>query len=283
MDEEQATGAVDAVDTSNTGTESGDSSEETGGVSAEEIAAALGPKYKTVAPVADTEDETDAADDTTDDEVEDEDEADAEPEKPAKEASQEKSQEVTADTPDFSFTVEDANGQTVKIAPGDSIEDVLKDFEPRNNGQIIAILDQLREAKDNAAKYEADQQAAKDAEAKSQQITTIQEGWDKEFDQLGIKEESRRADIFQYMAKANDERSAAGRPLIASIEDAKLGLEAQEAKAAAEQAKKDAKDTARKNGGLVGGSSAPASSGNAAYKAGSARNVNQAIRNAGLL
>lgn len=276
----------EAVDTGTGDSEAVTVSDETGGVTPDEIAEALGPKYKTVTPAkaADKEESTDDAAKT-----------DTQPEKPAKEETAEEvspakpetvaKPEVAAPTtePDFSFTVEDSTGASFKIQPGDSIEDVLKDFDPKNNGQIIAILDQLREAKDSQAKYQADK-ANETAEAeKADRVASIQQGWEDEFKQLGIKEDDRKADIYKYMAEENNKREAANRPLIGSIEDAKLGLEAREAKEASEQAAKDAKETARKNGALVGGSSASATSGQPVYRSGSAQNVHQALKSMNLI
>lgn len=290
-----------ATDTSNSEEAAeGTVSDETGGVTQDEIDAALGPKYKTVAPEAKDEKDADkesAVDDTQDEEGDDDsgddagDTGDSSDEagvsgddKPADSAKT----EVASDEPDFSFEVKDANDVTFKIAPGDSVEDILKDFEPTNNGQIIAVLDQLREAKDNQAKYKAEQEN-KAAEAETtQRIADIQKGWEAEIKSLqadkripttakGVDNE-RVAEVYQFMSEENDKRIAAGRPTIASFEDAFDKLENREAREAKVRAEKDAKDTARKNGGLVGGSSAPASNSVPVYKAGSASNSTQALR-----
>jgi hypothetical protein len=90
--------------------------------------------------------------------------------------------------------------------------------------------------------------------------------------------------IHAYMSAENQKRLAAGRPPLESMEDALNGLERQEAADATAKAAKDAKATARANGGLVGGSSAPASSGLPAYRANAGhRTADQALKAQGLL
>jgi hypothetical protein len=287
------TAAEAAADTSSTGEQAeGTVSDETGGASAEEIAAALGPKFKTVAPVADKEEteEVENADDKT--EADAEQEAETEEEAPAKPAKADE-QEVAADpnVKDFSFTVEDADGTTYKIAPGDNIEDVLKDFNQKNNGQIIAILEQLREAKDSQAKYEADQQTATAEAEKAERVTAIQEGWKAEEKDLqatkripaGKDGEERIGAVYKYMADENSKRLAAGRPTIGSLEDALDKLENKEGRDAKVAQDKADKEEARKNGALVGGASATNVTTTPVYKAGSARNANQALRAQGLI
>jgi hypothetical protein len=85
------------------------------------------------------------------------------------------------------------------------------------------------------------------------------------------------------MAEENDKRIKASRPTLDSFEDALDKLEAKEAREANAEAKVEAKNTARKNGALVGGSSAPAGNGPKVYRAGSARSMSEAIREQGLL
>jgi hypothetical protein len=184
----------------------------------------------------------------------------------------------------YSFTVEDANGVTRKISAGDNLEEVLgEDFELKNQAQAMEIM--RRMDKVEAQKADDDKKAQEDAaEAENAKaIEDIQVGWNNEFKDLDINEEGRREEIMKYMSQENDKRQADGKPLIRTVEHALLGLEKQEAKAAEDKAAKDAKDTARKNGALVGGSSAPAAPASNVYKAGSARNVNEAIRATGLL
>jgi hypothetical protein len=181
---------------------------------------------------------------------------------------------------EFTLEVEDASGETHKI---EKIEDLPEDFEPKNNRQIMQILKDLSTLEGDKAKYEADQaEEAKQAETATTVENTLK-GWEEERKELDITDDKRYGEVMKYMSTENDKRQEAGKPMIQTVEHALLGLEKQEAKAAAEDKVKADKETARKNGGLVGGSSAPASSGTPAYKAGSARNANEAIRAMGLI
>lgn len=198
---------------------------------------------------------------------------------------------VAKDAPDFSFTVKDANDVTFKISPGDSIEDVLAEFDPKNNGQIVSILDQLRKAEDKQAAYEKSVEDDKVKVATAERVQAIEDGWNKEVENLqaekrlssGKTGEDRIAEVYKFMAEVNAARMKAGSATINSFEDALDKLEAKETREAKVTQDKADKETARNNGGLVGGSSAPASSGTPLYKAGSARNANQAIKAMGLL
>lgn len=291
MEDDTSTGgeATAAEDTSNTG-ESAQVTDETGGVSQEEISAALGPKYSAVTPAKEAEESEGKEVEGEGEATAAEDEQEVEEEAPAKTDTQEV---AATDGKDFSFTVEDANGTTYKVSPGDSIEDILKDFEPKNNGQIIAILDQLREAKDSQAKYEAEQKDEADQADRADRVANIQQGWNDEIKSLQAdkripvtvkgKDNERVAEVYTFMAAENTKRIEAGRPTIGSFEDALDKLENIEGRQAKVEADKAEKETARKNGALVGGSSAPASNAVPVYKAGSARNVNQALRAQGLL
>lgn len=250
------------------------------GVTEQEIADALGstgikikPEAKPVVPAEDEPDE------------------EVVPEKPAPVVlAVEPVKPLDANTPDFSFTVKDANDVSFKVNPEDSIEDVLADFDPKNNGQIIAVLEQLREAKEAKKAYE-DTQAKESADtATKERIQSIQDGWDNEVKNLQAEKrmptkdaDTRIAEVYKFMDEVNTKRMAANQPTINTFEDALDKLESKEARDAKVTQDRTDKETARKNGGLVGGSSAPASSGTPVYKAGSARNANQAIRSMGLL
>ena len=234
-------GGEAAVDTSNTGDEGaaeapaeGAVSDETGSVTQDEITQALGPKYKTVTPVAESEEtkenEEEAAEDV---------EQEAEAEEEVTPAAKPETQVVTdSNEPSFAFEVKDANDVTFKIEPGDSIEDILKDFEPKNNGQIISILDQLREAKDAKAQYESNQQAEAAEAATAERITAIQDGWSAEIKALQADkripvtnkgtDNSRVAEVYEFMAKENDARIKDNRPTIGSFTDALDLLEVRE-------------------------------------------------------
>lgn len=192
------------------------------------------------------------------------------------------------EAPDFTLDVEDANGVTYKI---NGIEDLPEDFEPANNRQIIEILSNLGRLESERNAYEADQQADQEAEARQAEIDTIQTSWNDEIKSLqGDKRLPVLADgsvppkvdeVFKYMQEENAKRIEAGRPTIRSFEDALDKLENKEFREA--QNAKPNKDEARKNGALVGGNSSPSGPPAQAYKAGSAKNIQEAIRQANLL
>jgi hypothetical protein len=203
--------------------------------------------------------------------------------------------EGAEETPDFSITVEDKNGVTFKINAGDNIDEVLADFEPKNTGQIMDMIRQLDKVESQKAEYDAEQTKAAEQAERDERIQGIQEGWKGEITELqaagripkvaeGSKNERVDA-VYAFMGEENARRVAAGKPQLASFEDALDKLERNEQIAADEQAKKDAKAAAKKNGALVGGSSAPASNGPAPYRVGPnrPRNATQALKAQGVL
>lgn len=226
-------------------------------------------------------------------------EEDAEPKEPAEEEvtppakTPEAPAEVTPEAKVFSIEVQDANGVTFKITAGDSLEDALKDFEPKNNGQILQVLRDVEKMEADKARYDADQITEAETAAKSERIAKIQEGWTDEIKELQAQkripengkdsDNTRVAEVYKFMSEENGKRIAANKPTIGSFEDALDKLENKEAREAKVEADKTDREIARKNGGLVGGSSAPASNAPAAYKAGTARNSADAIRKLGLL
>jgi hypothetical protein len=198
-----------------------------------------------------------------------------------------KTEAVATDTPDFSMQVEDANGVTYKIAAGDNLDEVLANFEPKNNGQIMQILKDLGGLEAKQAEYQVAQEKQVEADRLAESIEHMQTTWQQEI--AGLQGEGRidktaegssnaRIDaVYAHMSEVNAARIAADKPPLNSFEDALNSLEIKEAKAAKEQAAKDAKDTSRANGGLVGGSSAPASSGQPQYTGG-ARTAAEALK-----
>jgi len=208
----------------------------------------------------------------------------------SKEAEDKKPTEQT-DTPKFDLEVEDANGVKFNLKPGDDLETVLKDFEPKSNGQIFAILEKLNDLKSEKAKYDAEQSTKAQEAEHSERLVKIQSGWDSEIKslqgqkrlELDTNGKSERVDkVFDFMREENDKRIKDGRPLIQSFEDALDKMELRETKEEASKKAKEEKELARKKGSLVGGSSSPASSGAPVYKGG-ARNANEAARMLGLL
>jgi hypothetical protein len=191
----------------------------------------------------------------------------------------------------YSLTVEDANGVSFKIPVGATMEDILAEFEPKNNGQILDILSQLQDLKVQKAnddKAEAEQTAKTE---QAQRVSEIRKGWESEVTDLtaqkripdGEDGKARVNEVYKFMSEENDKRMAAGKPTIGSFEDALDKLEAKEGRDKAAEAAKAAKTDARAKGSLVGGSSAAATSAPKPYRAGSARNANEAIRSMGLL
>lgn len=191
----------------------------------------------------------------------------------------------------YSFEVEDANGVTFKVPVGAKMEDVLKEFEPKNNGQILDILSTLQEMKAQKASDDAAEAENTSKAEQAQRVSEIRENWNKEVDDLtaqkripeGTEGEDRVKEVYKFMADENGKRMDAGKPTIGSFEDALDKLEAKEGREAKVAADKAEKEAARANGGKVGGSSAPATSGTPLYRAGTARNSNEAIRAMGLI
>jgi hypothetical protein len=278
-----------------------DGEPETGGTTPEEVASVLKGAGIKVAAQSDTPPVNDAADgddpeatntDTpppaTPDSDHEETVTPAAPETPPAPADA-----ATPETPDFGFTVENEEGQSFKVSPGDNLDDVLADFTPKNAGQLMEIIKQQSAAEAKLEAYNDEQQKAADEAARMESVASIQEGWDQEIKALQGEKRievtsdgstpARVQEVFDFMGVENTKRAQAGRPQLASFEDALDKLENKERRDAAVQADKDAKATARSNGALVGGSSAPATGGPKPYVAGSARNVNQAIRAAGLI
>lgn len=239
-----------------------------------------------------SEEETEEESEDTEESTEsDEETAEAEEEATDEEESEEQEQEEEGDTPTFELEVEDANGEKFVLKPGDDLEKVLKDFEPKSNGQIFAVLKQLSDLESQKQEYEAEQANKAEEADKQERISSIQKGWDDEIKALrgekrievGADGKSERVDkVFEFMNKENDKRLQDGRPLIQSFEDALDKLELSELKDAEAKKAKEAKETARKNGGKVGGASAPATSGVPVYKGG-ARNATDALRGMGVL
>jgi hypothetical protein len=288
-------GEAAVPDAPDTGSDDG---EESGGTTAEEVAQILNlPQAPTEEEVEDDVPEPEDDGDLDADGAGDEpapDEPTTEQPAPASTTEDDKSAETATDeAPDFSFTVEDADGVTFKVGPDDDIDSVLKDFNPTGTGQLVSILGMVQEAKQKQSQYESDQAAQRADEERDERVAKINESIDNELSTLvsdgripaanNLRESERGQQIFDFMRAENEKRSEDGRPLLASVEDALDKLENKERRESDAQAKVDRKETARKNGSLVGGSSAAASGGSKPYVSGSATNATQALRQAGLL
>lgn len=273
---------------------------ESGGVTAEEVANLLDlpvPEASEDAEKKDEKDSEEAADEETN--IEDagadgagdgDDSADEDAED---DGDGEEEQQEQVDEKQFALEVEDANGKKFTLKPGDDLENALADFEPKSNGQIMKILDDFRKLGDEKAKYDADQETQAAEAEKQQKITNIRSGWDKEIERLqgdkrlpveaDGKVSERVKEVFNFMTAENEKRIAEGRPLLESFEDALDKIELKESKDSAIQKDKEEKELARKRGAIVGGSSAPASSGTSNYTRGSARTATEALRVQGIL
>lgn len=237
------------------------------------------------------EDEEDSEEPETPEEPE-EPETPENPETPPTPEKPEPTPETPEEAPTFELEVEDVNGEKFTLKPGDKLEDVLKDFEPKSNGQIFQIIDDLHQLRADKEKYDADAKVKAEEEAHATALKEINDSWDKEIEALqGSKripvttdgKRSERVDeVFKFMGEENDKRAEDGRPFIRSFEDALDKLELKESKEAAAKKDKEEKELAKKKGAMVGGSSAPATSGAPVYKGG-ARNANEAIRSMGLI
>lgn len=262
------------------------------GTTPEEVAKVLNlPADKPVAKVDDAEegDDPDTAkpdkqEDEPDETVEEDKAEESEPEKPLS------PDEATTDDK-YSFQIEDANGATFKITADAKMEDILSEFEPKNNGQVLDILEKLREVKDLKKADDLKAEDDKIAENRRSEASKLLTGWQEEAKALqgnkrlpeGADGEKRISAVYKFMADENDKRIKDNKPTLNSFEDALDKLENKEARdKAAADAKAD-KDKARENGAKVGGSSAAASTGIPTYRAGSSRNSNEALRSLGLI
>lgn len=216
-------------------------------------------------------------------------EAPEEPETPEEEAPPEVSEpETPVEEPTFTMEVEDADGNKHTIS---SLEDLPRDFEPKDNLQIMEILQGIQKLDGERQAYESDKTTKAEEAEKAERVASIQESWDKEIKTLQAdkrmptdgKFDERRDAVFKFMAEENAKRNEDGRPLLQSFEDALDKLENREGKEQAKEAEKKEKELARQRGALVGGSSAPGAGTSPVYRSGSARNSSEAIRAAGLL
>jgi hypothetical protein len=232
------------------------------------------------------EDSEEEADDSTDADVASEDD----------EADEEIEDEVSDDTvpeaQEFELKVEDVNGKEFTLKPGDNLEKALEEFEPKSNGQIMQVLNDFQKLEAEKAKFDEDKVASDAEAAHKAEVAKINEGWQSEIKELqgqkrlevkaDGKESPRVEEVFKFMSEENDKRSEKGRPLISSFEDALDKLELRERKQAEADKEKEDKETARKKGSIVGGSSAPASGGQPVYRGG-ARNATEAAKMVGLI
>lgn len=181
-----------------------------------------------------------------------------------------------ADTTDANGTV--TQGKEYKI---EKIEDLPEDFIPRNNRQILEIIDNLHKLEATKAKDEAANEVAETTKAEATARKEMLSSWDKEIEGLqkeGLIEQPKLkptdpkyledpamkkvADVFEFMEKTNNARKAAGNPnLIRSFADAFDKLELVELKATRDKAAKDEVETAKLKAGVQGGGKSGTSGG----------------------
>lgn len=266
---------------------------EEGGVSSDEVSQVLNlPKNEGTETVEESEEEEPETPKNPESQNNEDKKDDVEaPEEPLKPTPETPASPEAPEAPTFTVELEDANGKKFTVSPDDNLEDVLAEFEPKNNGQVLQLMRDLDRLGNEKKSWE-DQQATAEAEAQqSEAIANIQKAWDGEIQKLqgekrlplDAKIDERKQEVFKFMAEENEKREAEGRPLLQSFEDALDKLELRERADADKQAKKDAKDEARRRGGMVGGSSAPVTSSGPTYHAGSARNASEAVYSLGLL
>lgn len=222
-----------------------------------------------------------------------------EPEAPAPAAAPEPAAQL--DTSDLWISVKNADGNDVTLKLDDGIPE---DFMFKDDKQLFEVLDSFQEMKQLRAdrqaaidKQLADQEAASASERSTQ---TILEGWNNEMAQLEeagflSKPKDAPADgkmytaaetaadpalqerdaIWTFMKATNEQRAKENKPPIMSFTTAYTLYNKDKTSSADAAALKQENDLAKKKGGVVGGTSAPAGGGTKGYvyKRGSARNI----------
>lgn len=188
--------------------------------------------------------------------------------------------DTTTDEKKFTLEVEDADGNKFEIS---KIEDLPEDFSPKTNRQGLEILSGLQKLDGEKAAYDKEQADTKATADQAERVVTIQQGWQNEFKELKITDKAEQDKVFDYMKTENVKRQEAGRPMIATVEDAKNGMDAVAAREAAVEAEKAAREEARRKGSLVGGGAAPGGAGAPPVYRGGAKNAVDAATKMGLL
>jgi hypothetical protein len=189
--------------------------------------------------------------------------------------------------------ITDKNGKTFTLKPGDDIDTVLAEFDPKNTAQVMSVLRQFDQMEQKQTAWDAEQaeNRATAEQAKTNQATLS--AWDAEItslqgeDRIGkpaakpgtpefVNDPAvKRVDqVFKFMMAENARRAEAKNPnLITSFADALDKLELQEIRTKQAQDKKDEVETAKQKSALIGGR--PSGGGNAApvYRPGQAKSV----------
>lgn len=206
-------------------------------------------------------------------------------------------------TDDLWVEVQDSEGNAVKLSydPENPNTFLPADFTFKDDQQLFEILDaknemanlyrertaeyqtqvEESEAKENAAKSDAEQTASWDAEIQDlidggfMETPKAKQG-DKNF--LEDPTVQKIDAVFKYMAEQNKTRLAEGKPVLRSFGTAyNLYNKTQEADAAVIQQKKD-NDLAKARGSLVGGTSTTSTGEAPLYTVGSAKSIWEAAR-----
>lgn len=212
-----------------------------------------------------------------------------EPEEPTKPEPQAPAQEL-------SYTFKDADGKEFVLKPGDNIGEILAEFSPVNNGQIMQVLyefSKLEAEANSQAKSEAEAQekaaaAAAEEERKTQQLAS----WDSEIEALqqsGLLDSPKaktgtpqwekdpavqKVDaVFAYMTTLNKNRAEKQLPPVTSFGTALSMMNAEEDKKAKEEAVAKENETAKIKAGLIGTGGSPSGNQQEPYVAGSARTI----------
>jgi hypothetical protein len=191
---------------------------------------------------------------------------------------------------DHFIEVEDAAGKKYKVT---TIEDLPEDFTPKNNRQVIEIIQKLdrleRDIQADTERKAEDERTAQVEAARQETLTS----WDNEITELqkgGRLDKPKLAtdhanfledpavkkvdSVFKFMAAENDKRNKAGsKNLLTSFEDALDKYELVESRKTAEDSAKTDTKLAKDKAGLIGRSSAAGNSEVPAYIPGSYRDI----------
>lgn len=189
----------------------------------------------------------------------------------------------------LTLEVEDAAGKKYQIT---NVDELPEDFTPKNNRQILQIINDLGKLdakREEAAKDE--EAAAEVAEAKANEQATLS-SWDAEIAALQTDNRLekpkatpgsanflqdpavKRVDqVFNYMITENERRKPLGIEPIRSFTDALDKIERNELKEAEAARTKQETETAKAKSGLIGRTSAGGGDTAPVYRAGQARDI----------
>lgn len=204
--------------------------------------------------------------------------------------------ETTAEVQTLTLEIEDADGKKFTLKPGDNLDQVLAEFNPKSNGQIFQILNDFQKLEAKQETLNAEQQTKVQQEAEQRRAAEREQevltGWNNEV--AGLQElgdlkvpkaqpgtpewdkdpAAQRIDaVYNYMAKQNTERAAENKPPITSYTQAFYMMQKAEAEAKAKDEAAQENAEAKAKAALIGGASSPASGTPEVYVAGSAKSI----------